>query len=127
MHWSQKYIGQPYSEGDHDCAGFAVRVQREVFGNPVELPGHASGVRAQTQQIDNLQNDYATPVDTPIDGDAVLMKSRGRFSHIGIYTEINATRYVVHAMKNAGGVVLHRIRELEHQGLELGGYYRWIT
>lgn len=124
-HWTQHYIGQPYTEGDHDCAGFAVRVQREVFGNRVTLPGHASGIRAQARQIEDLQQDYADPTDAPTDGDAVLMRCRGRFSHLGIYTEIGGTPYVIHAMRNAGMVVLHRLRDLQYNGLELAGYYRW--
>ncbi len=124
-HWTQKYIGLPYIEGDQDCAGFAVRVQHEIFGNRVALPGHASGIRAQTRQIEDLQQDYATPTKYPVEGDAVLMKCRGHFSHIGVYAEINGIPYVVHAMKNAGMVVLHKIRELQYQGLEPVGYYRW--
>lgn len=125
MHWSAQYIGQPYIKGEHDCADFAVRVQQEVFGRLVSLPEHERGIRAQSKQINDLQQDYATPVDQPVEGDAVLMRSRGRFSHIGIYTEIGGTPYVIHAMQNAGMVVLHKIRELKNQGLDLGGYYRW--
>lgn len=125
MHWSARYVGTSYAAGD--CAELAARVQREVFGREVRLPterGH--GLRDRTRQIEDLKADYAARTETPAEGDGVLMVSRGRIEHIGVYCEIDGMPYVLHAMRNAGQVVLHRLRDLAHQGLVVEGYYRWL-
>ena len=125
MHWAQQYVGQPYIEGAHDCAAFAARVQRDVFQREIALPTARAGLRGNARMIDTLTADYAVPTATPVDGDAVLMRCRGRLSHVGLYCLFGNTPYVLHAMKNAGMVVLHRLRDLEHQGLILEGFYQW--
>ena len=125
-HWSARYVGEAYLEGANDCAAFAVRVQYQVFGRDIRLPmARGLGARDWSRQIDALTEEYAVPTETPVDGDAVLMRCRGRLSHIGIYCEIGGVAYVLHAMKNAGQVCLHRLRDLDKQGLWLEGCYRW--
>ena len=126
MHWSAQYIGQPYINALQDCAAFIVRVQKEIFNRAIALPTtRVPGIRNEARQIQNHKDDYADPTDTPVDGDAVLMLGRGRMNHIGVYCLINNEPWVLHAMRNAGQVVLHRIRELERQGLQVEGFYRW--
>lgn len=125
-HWSDVYIGQPYRPGENDCAELAARVQREVFKRDIGLPTErACGLRGLTAQIADLQGDYATPVDQAVEGDAVLMRSRGRLAHIGVFCLINGEAWVLHAMKNAGQVCRHRVRELANMGLVVEGFYRW--
>ena len=125
-HWSARYVGEAYVEGANDCAAFAVRVQQQVFGRDIHLPtARGLGARDWSRQIDALTEDYGDRTDTPADGDAVLMRCRGRLSHIGIYCLIGDAAYVLHAMKNAGQVCLHRLRDLDKQGLWLEGCYRW--
>jgi len=124
MHWAETFVGIPYAE--NDCAQFAARVQREVFGKHITLPSQrAAGYRGQSAQLVNLRDDYATPTDDPIDGDAVLMVGRGYLNHIGVFARIDSEPWVLHAMRNAGHVVLHRVRDLPRYGLTLEGYYRW--
>lgn len=126
MHWAQSYVGQPYVEGAHDCAAFAARVQREIFRREIRLPTErGAGLRAQSRQIDDLAGVYAERVERPAEGDGVLMRCRGTLSHVGVYCEIGGTAYVLHAMKNAGQVCLHRLRDLANQGLAVEGFYRW--
>jgi len=122
-HWSAQYIGRPYAETN--CAELAALVQREVFGRAIALPdamptfaGH------QSKMIDALGADYAYRVACPEDGDAVLMQCRGRLSHVGVFCDLQGG-YVLHAVKNAGQVVLHRVRDLGRVNLVLEGYYRW--
>jgi hypothetical protein len=123
--WPEQYVGRPYSE--HNCAELAVLVQREQFGRHIELPTEMpSFFGHQAKMIDLCKADYARPVESPIEGDAVLMKCRGRFSHVGVYCVIRAQGYVLHALKSSGQVVLHRLRDLERIGLTLEGFYRWI-
>src|SRR3546814_20769717 len=73
MHWSDKYVGQPYIAETGDCAALAERVAREVFGKIVGLPtSHATGYREQAKQILALQDDYAVKIDAPVDGCPLL-------------------------------------------------------
>jgi len=128
QHWTEQYVGKPYVEGQNDCASFAARVQAEVFHRAITLPGErAPGMRGQSGQILAHKNDHGIPVEIPMEGDAVLMIGRGRLNHIGVYTVIHGVPYVLHAMKSARQVCLHRIRDLQQQGLAVEGYYQWIT
>jgi hypothetical protein len=125
-HWSARYVGETYVVGTNDCAAFAVRVQQQMFGRDIHLPtARGLGARDWSKQIDALAEDYGIRTDTPVDGDAVLMRCRGHLSHIGIYCLIGNVPHVLHAMKNAGQVCLHRLRDLDKQGLWLEGCYRW--
>jgi len=124
-HWALHYVGLPYDQ--HDCAELAVRVQREQFGRTIALPTtRGTGLRGVSEQIDNLRADYAVPVLTPEEGDAVLMQSRGSINHIGVYCDIGGEPYVLHAMRNAGQTCLHRLRNLGGIGLTVEGFYRWL-
>jgi len=122
-HWSENYIGRSYAEAN--CAQLAVQVQREVYDRIIQLPEPAKGLRAQTQQINDMQHVVAEPVVEPIDGDAIVMHCRGSLSHVGVFCLINNQRWVLHAMKNAGHAVLHRVCDLPSVGLGIEGYYRW--
>jgi len=125
QHWSDPYIGTPYAQ--YDCAAMAALVQREVFGREISLPSdRAEGLRAQSRQLQDLQADYAQPVAQPIEGDAVLMRGRGRINHVGVYTVIGGVAYVLHAMKKPGHTCLHRLRDLHLYGLQVEGFYAWL-
>lgn len=126
MHWSDRYLGRPYIPGEFDCAALAMCVQWEVFGRTVRIPAeHATGIRAQSAQININAAVVADPIDKPSEGDAVLMKARGLLSHVGVYCVINGEPHVLHAMRNAGQVVRHRLRDLKLQGLTVEGFYAW--
>lgn len=127
-HWTQRYIGLSYTPGALDCAALAELVQREVFGRDIVLPQHrAAGVRGWTAQIEANKDDIAERTDHPSEGDAVLMVGRGRLDHIGIYAEVQGVAYVLHAMKSAGQVCLHRLRDLPALELKVEGIYTWRT
>lgn len=125
-HWSEQYIGEPYVEGANDCAALAARVAREQFGRVVALPEErAAGIFGQSAQIKAGAAALVDPVESPDDGDLVLMVAAGRISHVGVFCRIDNVAYVLHAMRNAGAVVLHRLFALKYQGLEIEGFYRW--
>jgi hypothetical protein len=127
-HWSESYIGQPYAVGQADCARLLAQVRKEVFDLPVpeaiEVERLQSRLGRVGQMID-LVTAYGQPTNHPKEGDAVLMLCANRPSHIGVYCEIAGEPCVLHAMENAGMVVLHRIRELERAFLKVEGYYTW--
>lgn len=128
MHWSTSYIGRPYVLGEADCARLLVDVRNEVFKLPT--PIEVDVQRAESRlgrfgQMTDLVDLYGEPTDSPQEGDAVLMICAGRPSHIGVYCLINGSECVLHAMENAGMVVLHKIRDLNKFFLKLEGYYKW--
>lgn len=130
-HWTERYIGEPYVETENDCAALAAKVANEVFGKQVTLPEHRAdnpfGRTAQMRMgaVDLAERIEITFGEQPADGDVVLMIAAGRVSHVGVYALIDGMPWVLHAMKNAGMVVLHRMAALPYQGLEIEGYYRW--
>lgn len=127
-HWSAKYIGQPYATHTADCARLLSRVRSEQFGLPVPTDievDRAASRLGRVGQMTDLVSEYGEKTETPTDGDAVLMLCRGRPSHVGVYCIVNGEPSVLHAMENAGMVVLHRIRELNRVFLTVEGYYSW--
>lgn len=132
-HWSERYVGMPYVVDQFECADLCVLVNREVFRREIRLPairwhrgkrGHER-YQAMTDQVAAAKDDYAEPTSAPEEGDAVLLLSRGRMSHIGTYCVIQGEPWVLHAVSWAGQALLTRIRELHLQGLQVEGYYRW--
>ncbi|HNC51256.1 MAG TPA: hypothetical protein PLO14_03305 [Accumulibacter sp.] len=128
MHWSDRFIGEPYVPGDADCLQLYCRVSNEVFGR--EIPSAAYVQRAVTalgrarQMADGVAL-FTAPTGHPIEGDAVLMQCRGRPSHIGAYCLVDGEPSVLHAMANAGMTVRHALRDLNRIGLAIEGFYRW--
>lgn len=132
-HWSEQYIGKPYVEDVFECGDLAALVNREQFGREIRLPterpyrgkkGHER-YQAMTEQLAEVKDDYGVRTDDPEEGDAVLLLSRGRMAHIGVYCWIASEAWVLHCASNARQTVLHRVRDLYLQGLAIEGYYRW--
>jgi len=133
-HWSDAYIGIPYVEGEFDCGELARRVQAEVFGREIKLPSErwyagltgAAKLAAMRDQIHALQADYASQTDSPVEGDGVLLVSRGLIDHIGIYCVIAGEPWILHGTSGADQVIRTRLRQLDLAGYRLEGFYRWI-
>ena len=127
-HWSEKYIGNEYQANTADCARLLSEVRRKEFKLPVpddiEIARKSSRLGRVGQMVD-LVGEYGERTDSPKEGDAVLMIAMGRPSHIGVYCVVNGEPSVLHAMENAGMVVLHRIRDLSRVFLTVEGYYAW--
>jgi hypothetical protein len=127
-HWAEHYIGRTYVLGESDCARLVCDVRREVFGLPVPPeaePDRASSLLGRYHQMSEGVAEFSTPTQTPAEGDVVLMICRGRSSHVGAYCVVNGEPSVLHAMKNAGMTVLHRLRDLPRYLLAVEGFYRW--
>ena len=127
-HWAESYIGRPYVLGESDCARLACDVRREVFGLPVPEGADIERARSELGRFEQMSDgvaEYATPTATPHEGDVALICCRGRPSHVGVFCRVNDEDCVLHAMKNAGMVVLHRVRDLPRVNLQLEGFYSW--
>lgn len=132
-HWSSKYVGRPFVDGEFDCGELARLVQREVFGREVPLPSErwyagkegAERLRAMAAQTEKGLADLAQRVELPKEGDLVMMYSGSRVMHAGIYCVLVAEPWVLHAAERLGQVVLTRLRELADKGYRLEGFYRW--
>lgn len=125
-----RYIGIPYSARHMDCADLAILVQRELFGRDVALPGKRPRPLAGADQaacIASHSAQLADPVQTPQDGDAVLMRDAGaaQAGHLGTYFFVNYTPCVLHTSHALGASVLHRVQDLPGYGLRVEGFYRW--
>lgn len=128
MHWSENFIGKPYSLGDADCAALVTEVRQKVFNK--EIPKEVDVLRENTrlkrvEQLESLARSFSEPTNNPTDGDVVLMICRGRPSHVGVFCIVDGEPCVLHAMENAKMVVRHKIRDLPKFFLEVEGYYKW--
>lgn len=127
MHWSERYIGQPYIRGDQDCAALAERVAREVLGIDVQVPAQrGQGAFARSAQIEREKFDVAERVDEPIDGQPVIMICCGRAQHIGVMCDLGGEWWVLHADEGFGAVIRQRLRDLAPGGIRVEGFYRWL-
>jgi len=127
-HWTAGYIGLPYVPMAFDCAHLVERVQREVFGRDVRLPGARPGDNRSAQMQQMLQEHAPHLVDrieAPEEGAAALMVGAGRLNHVGVCTQLAGEWWVLHNFIRARQVVLHRLRELGRWGLVLEGVYQW--
>lgn len=125
-----RFIGIPYDARHMDCADLVLLVQRELFGRCVHLPGKRPRPLRPAEQdvaIAAYRAQLADHVDSPLDGDAVLMREIGAdiAGHIGTYFFINFTPCVLHTTAYLGGSVLHRLQDLSATGLTVEGFYRW--
>jgi len=126
MHWSDKYVGEPYVPESGDCAALAERVAHEEFGKTIGLPtSHASTYRDQAKQIMELRDDYAEKLDAPRDGCPALFVGRGQLCHIGVMCWIANEWWVLHADQSAGFVIRQRLRDMTQLHWKLEGCYEW--
>ena len=125
------YLGVPYKARTSDCADLVIQVQKELFGREVTFPGKRPRPLKGEQQaelLDRYKSDIAFRVDSPQDGDSVLMYEVGKSlaGHVGVYFFISYTPYLLHIAEwMPNGSCLHKIQDLSGIGLTVEGYYRW--
>ena len=135
MHWSEKYVGKKYVDGQFDCAELVRLVQKEIFGREVKLPtfrnhleatGPISKFRLMAEQVAMCKDDVAVKTKWPQEGDGVLLITRGYLQHIGVYSRINERAWILHASDGSGQVMFQRAKDLVLRGLIIEGYYKWL-
>lgn len=136
-HWSEKYVGLLYQPGVFDCGVLCEQVQQAEFGRSVTAPKDrdyynipegdvVARFKAMSSQVSRVKDQYAQRTESPSDGDAVLLVTRGYMQHLGIYCLIQGEAYVLHASESAKQVVLHKLSHLVMKGLKVEGFYKWL-
>lgn len=123
-HWASDYIGDPYDAQTHDCWAFCRRVWAEQFNLAVPVVSvSAHSLRAITRAFSrHAERDLWTPVDTPQEGDAVLLAHSRYPSHIGIWVDADGGG-VLHC-QHPMGVVFSRRDALARAGWARLQFYR---
>jgi cell wall-associated NlpC family hydrolase len=124
MHWANKYIGKPWSPGAtgpdaYDCWGLLCVIYKDQFG--VELPHHIALDKTDRRGVIKFVDSEvrnATEwrrVTSPVDGCAVAMGSANKYSHVGVYLEIDGG-LILHSAERTG-VIAQSISALRASGL----------
>lgn len=123
--WSTQFLNIPYD--DMDCVELTFLIQNAVFNRKFEIedrmPGnifyYASFLKRHIDDfLSHKTQDYQ-------DGDCILMKNRGRLSHVGTLHIFKEKRYVVHTMDSFYFSCIHDFDRLKTYGLEIEGVYKW--
>lgn len=116
-HWTDKYIGLPYSN-DYNCFDHFVHVQKEKFKLNV-LNGILNLPRFEEKEkaLEYIKTEKTLSgwreVDDIKEGDAVLFGAKGISFHIGTYIESNKVKGILHN-KTKHGVVLTTLQALRN-------------
>lgn len=118
-HWASTYIGAPWVAGEHDCWAFCRRVWAERFGlNVPAVDVDAHNLRAITRAISyHPERLLWVAVDTPAEGDAVLMAHNRFPAHVGIWVDADGGG-VLHCEESRGVIFTTRAQ------LAVGGWTR---
>lgn len=119
-HWTEPYLGLAHEPGG--CWLLFLRVQRERFGRAIDEVGVPESLR---ERIAALRAGSATggwlKVETPRDGDGVLMSCSKHPHHVGVY--VGDVGAVLHSCDGAGGM-LHTMYHLQASRWRIVGFYR---
>jgi hypothetical protein len=120
MHWTDKYIGVPYSQ--YDCAEFVEYVARSELGLDTEFPKTESRnlVKRNEALKGNLAT-FVTRITEPEDKQPVLMSIMGVF-HTGLCAWINEEWWLLH---NAADKKQSCLTRLDVYQKYIVGYYRF--
>lgn len=126
-HWSDAYIGRPYLADAADCATLVCDVARDQFGVavPAAATARAASALGRARLLEDLIAAHGARVAAPQEGDVALLRCAGRNSHVGVVCRIAGETWILHAARNAGAVVRHRLRDLAHEGLSVSEWIRW--
>lgn len=126
VHWAADYIGQPWVAGVSDCWHFARAVWAERFGIEVPVTGVdvTSALAGRRALRDGARAGWQA-VQTPAEGDGVLMGIGTRPCHVGLWINPDATGGVLHSVEGAGVIYSPGLR-VQGIGYVILGYYRRV-
>lgn len=125
-HWATAYVGTPWIAGEAECWHFAARVWAERFGIDVTEALAAAGDERRARRLiaGHPERRRWRPVETPGEGDAVLMTQGSRPlhhpNHIGIFVD---PAHVLHAIRGPGAIFTP-VSRLGDLGYRVSGWYR---
>lgn len=129
-HWSVQYIGLPwaaYGQGpdEFDCWAFVRHVQRIHFGRDLPIIDVDANDRAAVclAFATNQERQRWMRVDTPQEGDCVLVYKGAVADHVGMWLELDGGK-VLHAVPRMG-VVSTSVRALQRLGWNPIEFYRF--
>jgi len=140
-HWSAKYVGKAYLDGEYNCMDLCEDVMKNEFNFTPNLPILRS-LREQVREYALPRNEQRRKVSSVVqsyfdsygnrlrdgerweEGDFVFMKC-GRFFHGGIYCDLDGVGYVLHCTRTSRQVILEKVRDLDRSCFELIGVYKW--
>jgi hypothetical protein len=136
LHWACRYIGLPWqarAKGPDifDCWSLVVWVQKQHFGrNLPDIPVAEGNLKRLALTFrDHPERKRWQLIETPEQGDAVLMRQSRHPIHVGIWITISPTEQgVLHCVKGpgkySGGVVFQNLASLKLAGWHIEGFYR---
>ena len=129
-HWASAWLGLVWRAGArgpdaYDCWGMFLAVQRANFGRDLpEIPVDALNLRTVIQTFrDHPQRQHWSRVDSPQEGDAVLMRQSRYPVHVGVWLAADGGG-VLHCVQG-NGVVFQSTAALAQHGWQVEGCYRF--
>jgi len=126
-HWSEKYLGQKWSESC-DCYGWFCKIQAEEFGRDLTTVPikHKMPLIATTRLMTSGVEDKFgwSPTTDPKDGDMAFLSQRRLPHHIGIVAIVDGAISIIHALDGVG-VVRSTLSNLRTFGWRVTGYWQW--
>jgi hypothetical protein len=129
---AQRYVGLLYADNGFDCADLTALVQQELFGRTLALPpqaGRPLGAAGQRKMIGAMREQLAAPLAGPRVGAMVLlsrtMTDGALVWHLGTVFEGMYTWWVLHNVRDSGGVHLQRLEDVLRI-YRLEGYYECL-
>ena len=132
MHWATKYIGIGWKFGGRDihtdgvdCYGLFRYIQKKHYN--IQM----SEINITKYNFYNVVKEFKNAVelkswyevDTPQDGDAVLLRIAKYPNHVGVWIEDGETVGVLHSVEKTG-VMFSSKQNLLKAGWKISRYYR---
>lgn len=115
---ARAWIGTPFRDGQHvkghgcDCAGLLIGIAKELGEVPPEFSVGPYKQSPDNGKLRKLLRTHLQSVDLPAmqSGDVVSFAYEGDEYHVGVLADYrHGGLEVIHAVKQRGGVVSHRI------------------
>ena len=130
QHWAVPLIGKPWEAGQQgpdafDCWGLLAWVYQQQFNINLPRISVAEGdLRSQIKAFRaHPEHRHWQQVDTPKEGDALLLRQSRHPIHVGIWIETEGEAGVLHALQGAG-VVFQTLNSLKLSSWSIEGVYQ---
>jgi len=128
MHWASEYIGIQWEYGargpdSYDCWNFVREVQSKKFNVDVPIIEYVDQRDVFYQLQHNAELDRWKQVESPIEGDIVMMARAKIPAHVGIWINANNDEGILHCLQGSG-VVFMRQNSIRSNGWGQLKFYR---